>query len=266
LFRADYHIHTAYSSDSEAPIDKVIEAAIEEGLNEIAITDHIDFDPRYTFIDYDKYIRHIAELRERYGKRITITLGVEVGLESLWARDINAFTARYPFDFIIGSSHAVQTLDVYYDRQAYFGNKTKKEAYETYFKEIIKNINSCKDFNVYGHLDYITRYGIYEDNTLKYSDYADLIDSILTLIISLGKGIEINTSGFRYNIAEVYPQPDILRRYKELGGEIITIGSDSHKVKDVGDHIEFAYSRLNEAGFEYVTIFREQKPEFIKYN
>lgn len=266
MFRADYHLHTAYSSDSEAPIDKVVEAAVDKGLNEIAITDHLDFDPRYTFIDYDKYIVRIDELREKYAGKIDIIFGIEVGLESRWAEDINRFTARYPFEFIIGSSHTVQTLDVFFDRKQYFGNKTKTEAYTIYFEEMLKNIKSCKDFKVYGHLDYITRYGMYEDNSLSYFDYSDLIDEVLRELIDRGKGIEINTSGFRYGIENTYPQIDIIKRYKELGGEIVTTGSDSHKVSGVADHIDFAYEQLERAGFKYVTSFKNGKPKFVKFN
>jgi histidinol-phosphatase (PHP family) len=264
MFFADYHIHTIYSSDSEAPVEEVICSAIDKGLNEIAFTDHVDFDPRYTFTDYEKYIPRMLELREKYKEKISIVCGVEVGLESEWANDINRLTSAHPFDFIIGSSHAVRTLDVYYDQKKFFGDKSKKEAYTIYFEEILKNIDTCKDFCVYGHLDYITRYGMYEDNSLKYADYAELIDEILKKIIEKGKGIEVNTSGFRYGIENVYPQKDIIKRYKDFGGEIITVGSDAHKSKDVGDHIAFAYDVIKDCGFEYVTRFKERKPTFEK--
>ncbi len=264
MFFADYHVHTIYSSDSEAPVEAVINSAIDKGLTEIAFTDHVDFDPRYTFTDYDKYIPRMLELREKYKDKISIICGVEIGLESKWAKYINHLTGSHPFDFIIGSSHAVQTLDVYYDRQKFFGDKTKEEAYTIYFEEILKNIETCNDFCVYGHLDYITRYGTYTDNSLEYKDYADLIDEILKKLINKGKGIEVNTSGFRYGIDNVYPQKDIIKRYKELGGEIITAGSDSHKSEVVGDHIDFAYNLIKDCGFNYITRFKQRKPVFEK--
>lgn len=264
MFRADYHIHTIFSSDSEAPMEEMLKAALNNGMKEIAFTDHVDFDPRYTFTDYDKYFPIVYELREKYSGKISVLCGVEVGLESLWSKDINRLTAAYPFDFIIGSSHAVQTLDVYYDREKYFGGKTKEQAYTTYFTEMLKNIESCHDFCVYGHLDFITRYGMYDDNSLNYNDYRDLIDKVLKSLISKGKGIEVNTSGFRYGIENVYPQKAIIQRYKQLGGEIITAGSDAHTPKWAANHIDFAYGLIKECGFEYITRFKNKKPYFEK--
>ncbi len=265
MFSADYHLHTSFSIDSEAPMEAVILSAISKGLDEIAFTDHVDYDMKYYPVpDYDSYIPVFNELREKYKDKINIVLGIEIGLENKWADKINDITVSYPFDFIIGSSHCVLTKDLYFDRDEFFGGRTKEDAYTVYFEELYKNIQTCRDFNVYGHIDYISRYGIYEDNSLIYKEYAELIDKCLISIIEKGKGIEINTSGFRYGINGTYPSMDILKRYKELGGEIITVGSDSHKVEDVADHIDHAYDMMKEAGFKYVSIFRNRKPQFIK--
>lgn len=264
MFLADYHIHTNFSIDSEAPMEEMIKSAISKGMKEIAITDHADFDPKYyPMPDYTDYIPYFNQLKEKYKNDIKIALGVEIGLENQWADKINAFASKYNFDFIIGSSHATRTLDLYFDQKEYFKNKTKKEAYTIYFEEILKNINACPQFNVYGHFDFISRYGMYDDNSLEYKDYSDLIDSCLKNLIEKDKGIEVNTSGFRYGINCTYPTLTILKRYNELGGEIITAGSDSHKPKDTADHIDYAYSLIKEAGFKYVSVFRNQKAEFV---
>ena len=138
----------------------------------------------------------------------------------------------------------------------------KKTAYELYFTEMLKNINTIDKFCVYGHIDFISRYGIYKDNSLKYRDYSDLIDEVLKTLINKNKGIEINTSGYRYKLNQTYPQYDILKRYKELGGEIITIGSDAHTPDYVGDHFEVAYEMLVKSGFKYITRFKNLKPSF----
>ncbi len=264
VYITDCHIHTNYSSDSDAPMEEMILSAIQKGCDEIAFTDHVDFDERYDFTDYAVYMPVIYELAEKYKNDITVTFGVEIGLESLWADKINALTQKFPFDFIIGSSHAVCTKDLYFDRNEFFSGKTKTEAYNTYWDEMLKNIGACRDFCVYGHLDFVSRYGTYDDNTLRYEDYADKIDAVLKALIENGKGIEINTSGFRYGINTVYPSIDILNRYKQLGGEIVTIGSDAHFVKDVADHIGCAYDMLFEAGYSHITVFRHRKPKFIK--
>ena len=264
MFLADYHIHTSFSIDGEAPMEDMLLSAINKGLKEVAFTDHVDFDAKYyPQPDYDSYIPVFNTLKEKYKSKINVVFGVEVGLENTWADKINDFTSRYPFDFIIGSSHAVLTKDLYFDQKEYFDKKAKKEAYSTYFRELYKNIHSCHDFNVYGHMDFVSRYGMYDDNSLEYKDYADIIDQCLKAIINKGKGIEINTSGFRYGINNAYPSMDILKRYKQLGGEMITVGSDSHRTADVADHIEYAYDMMKEAGFKYVSVFRKQKAEFV---
>ena len=264
MFKADYHVHTAFSCDSEVPMEEMIKTGINKGLTEIAFTDHVDFDPRYPFTNYNKYIPFIKELQEQYKDKINIVFGVEVGLENRWADKINPFITEFPFDFVIGSSHAVETLDVYFDQKKYFEGRTKEQAYTIYFEEMLKNIQTCEGFCVYGHLDFITRYGMYEDNSLKYADYSDLIDAVLKALIERGRGIEINTSGFKYGIANTYPSLDIVKRYKELGGEIITVGSDAHYTEYLADHIDFAYDILKKAGFDYVCTFREKKPIFNK--
>lgn len=264
MFRADYHTHSNFSMDSDAPMENMIISAISKGLDQIAFTDHVDFDERYPFTDYDSYIPFIMNLREKYSDKIHIVFGVEIGLENQWADKVNPFSIKYPFDFIIGSSHAVCKYDLYFDQKEFFSDRTKEEAYSTYFEEIYKNILACPNFNVYGHLDFVSRYGLYEDNSLSYNDYKAIIDKILSELITRGKGIEVNTSGFRYGIDCTYPDITILRRYKELGGEIITCGSDSHTTAGVGAYIDYAYELVKAAGFKYIAAFKAQKPEFIK--
>lgn len=264
MFRADYHTHSSFSLDSDAPMENMIISAISKNLNEIAFTDHVDFDERYPFTDYNEYIPFIMDLREKYKNKIHIVFGVEIGLENQWADKINPFSKEFPFDFIIGSSHATQKYDLYFDQKEFFGTRTKEDAYNTYFEEIYKNIKTCDNFNVYGHIDFVSRYGMYEDNSLEYKDYKDIIDKILKELIYQGKGIEVNTSGFRYGIDTTYPSLTILRRYKELGGEIITCGSDSHTVSGVGAYIDYAYELIQAAGFEYISTFKNHKPKFIK--
>ena len=264
MYLTDYHIHTSFSSDSEAPMEEMILAAIDKGLDEIAFTDHVDFDDRYTFTDYNLYIPYLEDLKHKYKNDITIKLGIEVGLENTKADKVNTITAAFPFDFIIGSSHSVKCYDLYFDQQEFFSTRTKQEAYNTYFEEMLKNIRTCTDFCVYGHLNFVSRYGMYSDNSVNYMEFSSVIDAVLKELITRGKGIEINTSGYRYGINDCYPDIEILKRYKALGGEIVTIGSDAHYAKDVADHIGAAYDMLNIAGFKYITIFKARKPQFIR--
>lgn len=262
MFIADYHTHTNFSCDSEAPMEDMILSAIDKGLKEIAFTDHVDFCEHYEESDYNKYMPVFNGFKEKYADKIKLTFGVEIGLENPIAEKIDNFSQSFPFDFVIGSSHSVCGFDLYFDD--FFTGKTKKEAYTIYFEEMLKNVKSINNFNVYGHMDFISRYGTYGDNSLLYKDYSDLIDEVLKVLIEKGKGIEINTSGYRYGINQTYPQFDILKRYKELGGEIVTVGSDSHTTSGIADHFEVAYDMLDRAGFKYLSLFRNRKPEFVK--
>ncbi|MCI1931048.1 MAG: histidinol-phosphatase HisJ family protein, partial [Clostridia bacterium] len=147
----------------------------------------------------------------------------------------------------------------------FFEGKSKHQAYTDYFEEVLSNVKNYDFFNVYGHIDFINRYGSYEDKTMDYYEFKSLTDEILKTIISKGKGIEINTSGYRYGLGHPHPQFELIKRYKELGGEIITVGSDAHKPEQITFKFDKAYEMLKEAGFKYITLFTDRKPEFVKF-
>lgn len=263
----DYHMHSNFSSDSDAEMEDMVKSAIAMGIKHIAITDHVDYfypDPEFPFmIDYEDYRKAVFDLKDKYKNYIDIAFGVEMGLQRPADEPVNEFLGKNSFDFVIGSTHCVNGLEMYGD--SFYKGKTKEEAYREYFEDVLKSVKCCPGFNVYGHLDYVNRYGGYKENSLKYTDYKDIIDEILKELISRGKGIEINSSGFRYGLRHAHPQADIVKTYKRLGGEIITTGSDAHKPGDVSADFKTVYAMLEEAGFKYVTIFKDGKPEFIKY-
>ncbi len=266
MFFADYHTHSNFSSDSDTPMEKNIEKAISLGLKEIAITDHIDFDYpdiNYPFMfDYKEYAQKINSLRQKYENKIKIILGVEIGMQPHVYDEIKNLVNTNKYDFIIGSTHCVEKFDLCCDD--FFKNKTKQEAYGKYFEEILFNVKNCPVFSVYGHLDFIDRYGTYEDKTMNYKDFKPITDEILKELISKGKGIEINTSGLRYGLGHTHPEIHIVKRFKELGGEIITVGSDAHSPNHITDNFKLAYEMLKDSGFNYITTFENLKPKFIK--
>jgi len=263
----DYHTHTNFSLDTDRAASPalVIEAAIKKGLGEIAITDHLDF--RYKTLipqpafDLEAYAAEILRLKEVYAGRVSVRFGIELGVHQEVAHLMDSIVDKHPFDFVICSTHDIKGLGIW-DNDAFFAGKNKKDAHEEYLQEILAIISTFDKFNVYGHLDCLDRYGgrYYPDTIMRYSDHADLIDAIFTKLISAGKGIELNTSGFRYGLPHMNPKPDFLRRYRELGGEIITIGSDSHNTKNVGEDGEAAADLLRNLGFEYITCFEGMKP------
>ena len=266
MFFADYHIHTSFSSDSTSEMPKMIEKAIELGLKEIMITDHMDIDfPSHDMLftlNYSDYSDAVNLYKVLYKDRIDVLIGVEMGLQKHIVRDARMFTEFNPFDFVIGSTHVINGLDVSDSR--FFEGKTKKEAYTEYFENVLEHAKLHDCYNVYGHLDYINRYSHYEDNSLEYKDYSDIIDEILKVLVSKGKGLDINTSGYRYGLGRTNPQLDIVKRFKELGGEIVTVGSDAHKPEDVGAYFAEAYAMLKEAGFKYTASFRNKKATMVK--
>lgn len=152
-------------------------------------------------------------------------------------------------------------VDPYYP--AYWENHSEEEGYREYFESILENIAAFDGFDVYGHIDYVVRYGPNKNANYSYQKYADIIDEILKALIIKGKGIEINTGGFKYGLGHPNPAEDIIKRYHELGGEIITIGADAHQPEHVAFDFEKVPSILKEAGFTHYTVFKNRKPEFI---
>lgn len=264
----DFHTHTVFSTDSKASPESMIEQAIALGLSAICITDHNDFDfpkeygENAFFLDYDNYLKKMQQMQATYEKRIKVFIGVEQGLQKHLSNRTDQYDSTKDLDFIIGSSHLVDGYDPYY--KDYWQKKTSKEGIQRYFESILENLQNCNNFDVYGHLDYIVRYTPDQDTTYDYKDYEELIDLILKSLISKGKGIELNTAGLKYGLKEAHPCMQILKHYKQLGGEIITTGSDGHKPEHLAYDFHKVPDILKEAGFDYYTIFSKRKPVFCK--
>jgi histidinol-phosphatase (PHP family) len=271
MINTDYHVHTNFSSDGKASMEQMTEQAVKLGLKKICFTDHMDYDypmdkKNHNFIfDPEEYIKKIAEMKRQYQGQLEIMTGIELGLQPHLKDRLNNLLNSYPFDFVIGSSHLVDHVDPYYP--AYWENKTNKEGICRYYKSIIENCNAFDGFHVYGHIDYIIRYipdRSKEKTAYFYGDYSDLLDECLKTILSHGRGIEINTSGFKYGLGHPHPSIEILKRYRELGGELITIGSDAHEPRHLCYDFDLVPKLLKEAGFRYYTIFVHGKPQYKK--
>lgn len=266
MIKTDYHLHTCYSFDSDEKMEDIVKKSIEIGLDEIVFTDHLEtLDPDvsiFDIIDYNKYILEIEALKERYGKKIKLMLGAEINLEPSIKDEINKYLGKYPFDFIIGSLHAENFSDFAISNLS--EGKTRDEYYEHYFKWGIKCVKEDFNYSVLGHIDYIIRYGGYKNRYLDMDIHMDIIKEILKTIIDKGKGIEINTAGLRYNLGHVHPKKEILQLYKQLGGEIITVGSDAHSRENLAMDFDIVQDLLKECGFDYYTRFEKMKPIFEK--
>lgn len=261
----DSHMHCNFSGDSEASPESMIEQAIQLGLPGLCFTDHLDYDypsePDLFVLDLDSYQEKMLALKEKYANRFPLHFGIELGLQPHLAEKLTSVVTEHPFDFVIGSSHVVHGFDPYYG--GFFENRTEEDAYYEYFASIIENLQAFQDFDVYGHIDYVVRYGPTKNKNYTYQKYADIIDQVLRALIEAGKGIEINTGGFKYGLGHPNPTEDVIRRYRELGGEIITIGADAHAPEHVAYDFEKVAPILLDCGFKYYTVFEKRKPQFI---
>ena len=264
----DTHMHTHFSGDSDADPRQMIAAAEGAGLAGLCFTDHLDYDypddKDLFLLDFYSYKEEIQKLRQEYKDRFPILLGIEIGLQPQLAKKNHEAAKACPFDFVIGSSHVVHGVDPYYSK--YYENRDEDAAYREYFESILENLHTDADFDVYGHLDYVVRYGPNRNRFYSYHKYSDVIDEILKTLIQKGKGIEINTGGFKYGLGHPNPTEEILFRYHELGGEIITVGSDAHTPEHVGYAFDRVPEILTRAGFRYVTVFQNRQPVFIPLN
>lgn len=274
MIQADMHMHTWFSTDSEACPRDMADEAVRKGLKTICFTDHFDKDDlewgEEGIFDVDAYFVEMQKLQEEYAGKLNIRIGIELGLRTYLKDYYEELTKKYLFDFVIGSVHNVPYKKdaegniLYTDPAAekLFTDRTDKEAYRLMMETTLENVRTSDCFQTLGHLDYVVRYGKSREKEYSYTDYADIIDEILKLLIEKEKGLEVNSAGLKYGLPFAHPHPDVLKRYRELGGEIITIGADAHKPEHIAYDFAKAEEILKSCGFKYYTEFFEQKPVF----
>ena len=282
---ADYHIHCKYSDDSEEDLEKIIETAINKGIGEICFTDHVDYGIKLDKdifekidenakkdwikkigridlnVDYPNYFKEIEELREKYKDKITIRQGLEFGMQVHTIKDFQKLFDKYKekFDFVILSCHQVNDKEFWTNE--FQKGKSIDEYNAEYYEEIYRVMSRYSDYSILGHLDHIQRYN---ETIYPFEKSREIIVKILKKVIEDNKGIEVNTSSFRYGLKELTPERDILKLYHGLGGKIITIGSDAHKAENVGEHIPYIQEELRKIGFTDICTFDKMKPIFHK--
>ena len=263
----DYHLHTEFSADCKTPIRDVIASAQAKGMNEICITDHYDHDfpsgiAECNFdLEFERYFSTLRSLKKELAPDFQLKIGIEQGLMPSTCEAMSDFSSRYPcLDFIICSTHVVDGFDPYYP--AYFEKWGEAGGYRRYFEEILYTVEHFKDYNVYGHLDYIVRYGPTKAENYKIGDYLELFEAIFRRILDEGKGIEVNTGSLYRGMDFAHPHPELLKLYKEMGGEIITFGSDAHDAIHQGHGFAEAAELCRSLGFKYYCTFSKLQPEF----
>ncbi len=299
MILTDCHVHSCFSSDSETPVEAMIEQAIARNFSYFYLTDHMDYEFPVSeegmdfLFNPDEYFSTLENLRRKYTSsnnqtcKIKLRPSIELGLKPHLNKDYQKLLKDYPFDFVIGSTHLVNDLDPY--NAQFWEGRSEKASLAAYFETVLENIGSFPEFDSLGHLDYAIRYapsvkqamtqlagksGNTKNTDLSginclihyhYKDYADYLDETLKLLIHHGIALEVNTAGYAKGLGQPNPKPEVLKRYKELGGELLTIGSDGHVPEAYAFGFKQAEQLLNRIGFRYYTIFKQRKPEMIKF-
>lgn len=261
----DLHLHSNFSFDSNTDPEENIKSAIKNKVKIMAFTDHMDNfcqNSRDISFDLEKYFSTIYKFREKYKNQIKILAGVEVGLSHENADKINKFIDDNHFDFVIGSIHAVEFNDIWSNRKNI--EKNPKYYFRKYYQYMLESIKLCKNFSVLGHIDYIDRYVKDKSVIPDFSFYEDLIEEILKELVKTNRGIEYNTAGFRNNLSYANPKDKILEKYKDLGGKIITLGSDSHYPDTISYKINDGIKHLKDLGYKNISYFENKKEKIIE--
>ena len=260
----DAHLHTDLSPDSDVPVDEYARQAVERGIGELAITDHVDFDPsapafaHATFAQRERVVREAAA---RWADRgVEIRFGVEITWDSRWEADIRAHLASHAYDFVIGSVHVYRGSPYAADHVAgWVAGRSLGEIVEPYFAEVAAGARTGL-FDAMGHIDFIKRYLAPYVTAADLATAPELYDAILQALVESGTALEVNTSGLRQPAGETYPSPAIVARYRAMGGRAITIGSDAHRAEAFAWGLGDGYAAASAAGFEAITFRRGDAP------
>lgn len=260
--RIDYHIHSSYSPDSESPMLSIAHEAISKGIKEIAMTDH--FEPTFK---HDMHLNYkpveqrseLEQLRSQLGGKLVVLQGIEVGQPHRFPKLTSEVLSRVDYDYVIGSAHRGDNdVDV---GMIHYTEQNVETVCRTYLNELLALVrHNC--FDCLGHLDLVKRYASRANIAVSLEKYRDQIEEIFEILIANGKGIEVNTSGLREGINKLMPDYELVKIYYELGGSIITVGSDAHRVHHVGEGIDDALEMLKKVGFRYIAVYRGRQVYF----
>lgn len=264
MFTADYHLHSNFSFDGHDSIEAICRTAIQKGLDEIVLTDHMDLysgKPYSWILDCPALYTELKRCQQLFQDSLSLRAGVEYGQPMVNPSQARAFLLDYPdLDFVIGSVHNME-----HDVDVGEYDFTKCDPYEVYdhYLDWLITFASEYDYDVIGHITYPLRYMAEAGIFLNLSAFLFKIRQLFQIIIERGKGIELNVSGYRQALKEPMPNAALLHLYRECGGQILTIGSDAHYCRDVGSYIKEGMLLARETGFSRLTRFEKRVPVFI---
>lgn len=264
----DSHTHSDNSPDGHHSVTFMCEKAVENGLMGVAVTDHCEIDC-YEKDGYPmRMLQSVFEVRKAqiaFGSRLMLTAGIELG------QPLSDLDAAYKalkmqkYDFVLCSLHTARNGEDYYwgDYQGFTGEQTKKLLAE-YFEDLLRTVR-WGQFDVLAHLTYPLRYIEGRDKApCDLRAHGEIIDEILHALVRGGKGLELNVQMLHREYGQPSPTPEILRRFKELGGEIVTIGSDSHRAEAIGEGIAEGMQLLSDCGFSYFAFYKGRAPRMLR--
>lgn len=271
---ADTHTHTAeFSADAEMTFSELLQFLDKNPQSIACTTEHYDFDypvaSHQLIMDLEEYFSKRLLIKNAYESEnqrpFPVLMGVEYGYMRHLGHFFDILSGLKQFDSIVCSAHYIDDCDPYFDREIYL--KGKDFVYGLYLETIIHSLNNCSGFDVIGHFDYISRFAPYDNRIMTYRDFPDHFDTIFSLCINKGKALELNTKTC-VNFSEksgrtILFDVDIIKRYRQLGGELITLGSDAHKTNALAGLFNETTALLKENNYKYITYFKDRNPVFI---
>lgn len=260
----DNHMHSDFSGDSTAnPLD-MINAAKAKNLGGITFTDHLDLDYKeepglFDLNISDYYSKQRAIASEYSTASFTILTGIEVGLQPQVADRNRELVLSEDFDYIIGSTHVIDGDDPYFNK--IWNEHTPDYIFQRYYECILENIKCFNDFDAIGHLDYAFRYYNNPEKAYdSYLDFSEVVDAILDEIIRKDKALEINSAAFRKGFSQPNPCDKIIKRYREKGGSLITLGADAHFPEHVACDFDRMTALISDCGFKEFVVYKKRIP------
>lgn len=275
MILADQHTHSNFSTDSESTPESMIQGAIEKGIVHLCLTDHMDLDypgttkekPLFEFHPKD-YFTALLPLKEAYHGKLSLGIGIELGLRP-GREDLNqqmhALLSKHSFDFVLGSVHLLDNDDPYYE--SYWQGRTAKDILTKYYNDMLSSLKEYDNFDSLGHLDYLIRYipPYCGEKDYVFKEYREILDEVFKLLISKNKALEINTAGLIKGLSCFHPKKEALERYVELGGTLITIGSDGHSPDKIATEFSKAEEILQSCGIKGYYVYKNRQPEFVAF-
>ena len=271
MYLIDFHLHSKFSPDSDFSPKRIAEAAIKEGIKEICFTDHIDFggavDDEFRLYNYDAAKEEIDACQEEFKERIKIHRGIEVGYVPAEEENIKDWLDDHKFDYVIGSIHRIgEELMSDLRDESFFPGKNLEEIIKPHLEVTRKLVGMKGYFNSIGHFDLMKKIGTKFLGPMDYMDFKDEVIKILKMAISNKIGLEVNTSGYGGRPKESYPSENILQKYFDLGGRIVTLGSDGHCFSTneqfrscYFDNLTKGYDMIKRVGFKEIDTFENRK-------